>query len=240
MSEKALFLDIGNSRLKIWKGKNASVHSYPPSKKILKKWLRSANVTEVWISSVVRSWEKFCLDLCRKRKIICHRIKALDVPLVTACQKTVGVDRLLGILAASMNTKKDHLVVIDIGTALTVDFWSRKKGHHGGWILPGPETIGESLHGRTAELPCVIPRSLNMKSSVGTTTKQALKAGQSAFLRGLIKEVQAVSKQRFQSHYDLFITGGWSKSFHLNGARQSPWLVLQGLEWIKKLRTCKT
>ena len=55
-------------------------------------------------------------------------------------KERLGVDRVLNLIAASKKTEND-LIVIDAGTAITVDYLNSKKRHLGGLILPSKELI---------------------------------------------------------------------------------------------------
>ena len=57
-------------------------------------------------------------------------------------KERLGVDRVLNLIAASKKTEND-LIVIDAGTAITVDYLDSKKRHLGGLILPSKELINK-------------------------------------------------------------------------------------------------
>lgn len=57
-------------------------------------------------------------------------------------KERLGVDRVLNLIAASKKTEND-LIVIDAGTATTVDYLDSKKRHLGGLILPSKELINK-------------------------------------------------------------------------------------------------
>ena len=52
----------------------------------------------------------------------------------------LGVDRALNLVGASVKTNKD-IIVIDAGTATTIDYLDSRKNHIGGIILPSKELI---------------------------------------------------------------------------------------------------
>ena len=50
----------------------------------------------------------------------------------------LGVDRWLAILAAAFKLyPQKNVLIIDAGTATTVDLLAKSGVHQGGWILPG-------------------------------------------------------------------------------------------------------
>jgi len=56
----------------------------------------------------------------------------------------LGVDRALNLVGASYQTKND-LIVIDAGTATTIDYLDSTKKHIGGIILPGKKIIDNAF-----------------------------------------------------------------------------------------------
>ena len=81
-----------------------------------------------------------------------------DVPVpVQACvdrPEEVGSDRLLNVLAA-FRRKHIACLIVDLGTALTVDVCSKDGAYLGGVIAPGLEMSASALHDHTALLPRV-------------------------------------------------------------------------------------
>lgn len=63
----------------------------------------------------------------------------------------VGIDRLLCCLAA-FRMAEQACIVIDAGTAITVDFVDGEGGHHGGAIAPG---VGAMLTGLSSAAPAL-------------------------------------------------------------------------------------
>mgnify|MGYP001174986656 FL=1 len=59
--------------------------------------------------------------------------------------KRLGADRALNLVGASTKTKND-LIVIDAGTATTIDYLDSSKNHIGGIILPGKNLIDNIFH----------------------------------------------------------------------------------------------
>ncbi len=61
-----------------------------------------------------------------------------------------GVDRFLGLLAAR---GLGDVLVVGVGTALTIDLLDADGRHHGGLISASPTTMREALHARARQLP---------------------------------------------------------------------------------------
>lgn len=57
----------------------------------------------------------------------------------------LGIDRWLALLAAAQHYPNKNVLIIDAGTATTVDFLAKDGQHQGGWILAGIDTLRASL-----------------------------------------------------------------------------------------------
>ena len=68
--------------------------------------------------------------------------------------RDVGADRLANAVAAK-EVLGCPVIVVDFGTATTLDVVSRDGAYLGGAILPGPEMSAEALYANTARLPRV-------------------------------------------------------------------------------------
>lgn len=86
----------------------------------------------------------------------------------------VGADRIANAVGA-LALVRPPIVVVDFGTATTLDAIDQEGTYIGGAILPGPETLMDSLTTKTAKLPKVelkIPTKV-----IGGTTAQSLQSG---------------------------------------------------------------
>jgi type III pantothenate kinase len=62
----------------------------------------------------------------------------------------LGVDRWISLLAAHQQFPHVNVCIVAIGTAITVDVLAANGLHGGGWIIPGPRLMVDSLLHRTA------------------------------------------------------------------------------------------
>ncbi len=86
----------------------------------------------------------------------------------------LGADRLLN-AAAGVEKYGAPLVIVDLGTAITLDVISADGAYIGGTIAPGMELGMESLFSRTAKLP-----QISLKSPghyIGGDTTEAIQSG---------------------------------------------------------------
>ena len=94
-----------------------------------------------------------CL-LSKSSRQTVRRVTVADVPLSTNVEQpnAVGIDRILGALAATKRFDPP-VVVVDAGSAITVDFVNAESVFCGGAILPGLRLQTMSLASGTDALP---------------------------------------------------------------------------------------
>lgn len=138
---------------------------------------------------------------------------------------TLGIDRWLGVVAAWREFQAS-LLVVSVGTAITLDAVAATGNHLGGYIVPGINLQMQALHQGTAR---VRPQDQLSESPVwGTSTTSAVN-------NGLVKMVAAFvdhASRDLDAEHVVFTGGGGDYFF-----RQSkhackvlrPALVLDGL-----------
>jgi type III pantothenate kinase len=156
----------------------------------------------------------------------------------------LGADRWAGLIAARTLSSGNSLVV-NSGTASTIDFLSANGMHHGGWIIPGLGLMQSSLESNTARLP-VTPAAQQV-DGFGLTTAAAITKGCLAAQIGTIHGALQLAKDLHQPIDRIWIDGGNAKHIEAE-LKQSPLargiftesihgLVLRGLwSWIRKQR----
>ena len=104
-----------------------------------------------------------------------------DVPLEVALARPdrVGIDRLLAAVAANrMREPSREVIIVDLGSAITVDVVTAEGQFVGGAILPGLAMGAQALHEQTDALPLVSPAvSDRLPPALGTDTESAIRAG---------------------------------------------------------------
>ena len=131
-----------------------------------------------------------------------HRQLPLRIDLENP--ETVGIDRLLNAVAANARRPEgSSVIVVDAGTAVTVDFVNEKGVFRGGAILPGLRLMARSLHEYTALLPLVEPIP-PLPDWPGLSTVAAIEAGVFwAVAGGILALIN-----RGPTHPLVFLTGG--------------------------------
>jgi len=121
----------------------------------------------------------------------------------------VGADRLANAYAAW----KLHglpAIIVDIGTALTIDCLSRDAEYLGGVIAPGIGISLDALHDRTALLPRVkleaTPRVLG--TSTVTSIQSGITHGHAQMIASLVSALR--DELRFGPDAKVVITGGYT------------------------------
>ena len=146
--------------------------------------------------------------------------------------ESLGFDRRCCLLAAATDFPGQDSIVIDMGTAITIDLLA--GGHfRGGRILPGIAMSLRGLHEGTALLPEV---ALNIPAEMlGNDTSSAIQAGVihlfADALRGAITDYRQYSPQA-----QILITGGDAESWQsgIVGSLHRPHLLLRGFYlWIR-------
>ena len=118
----------------------------------------------------------------------------------------VGQDRLVN-AAAGFFLYGGPLIIVDLGTAITVDLISKKGDYLGGIISPGIDISLQTLHKRTALLPLVElspPRELLGRDTV-QSIKSGIVIGYSALVDGLVTRL----KEQYAKNAQVIATGGY-------------------------------
>jgi type III pantothenate kinase len=107
--------------------------------------------------------------------------------------RTLGVDRMCA-AAAAFHQLQDACVIVDFGSAVTVDLVDEEGTYQGGAILPGVNMQLRALHEFTAALPEVEPGT--PEHATGRNTIQAMQLGVG---EGIIGAVQRLVERYAES-----------------------------------------
>ncbi|HEX4612399.1 MAG TPA: type III pantothenate kinase [Urbifossiella sp.] len=127
----------------------------------------------------------------------------------------VGIDRLLNAVAARAFYEGEAfdpgtpVVVIDIGSAMTMDVLHQGGVFRGGAILPGPWMMARALHEFTAKLPQVDPWTPGPAPAPGRNTTQAIQSGiQAAVLGAAVAFIREINGHPDAPKPAAVVTGG--------------------------------
>lgn len=169
---------------------------------------------------------------CKVRVIDDYRVLPIDVRVDQPEQ--VGVDRLLNAIA--IKQRATPAIVVDAGSAITVDLIDRAGAFRGGAILPGFRLMARSLNDYTAKLPLVDNFPAMEAPAPGLNTIAAITAGiTSAIQAGIDRLVQRLSSGTDTPR--VFITGGDAHLLHGLQSRPEvldPFLTLEGLRIVSR------
>jgi len=218
-----LAVDIGNTNISIgcFAGKKLISHFCVDNKSLINQKAtlpikspflnESKNILVASVNPDIESAFYKSLGEKHKKKIlkIGREIK-LRIPILVENPQIVGIDRLLNALAAYRRTKSST-IIIDFGTAITIDIVSKGGEFLGGLILPGIRTSAYALNKQTALLPEVdIKRPAKI---IGKNVEDAIKAG---IYFGTVGSVIHIIKELRRIYGDLkytIATGGDAKTF---------------------------
>ena len=212
-----LAIDIGNSQinLALFREENLVKADFFPKddwKKFpFKKFIGKKEVNKIFLASVVPSLTKRIALFCQKNLSVKPRVITAEdcgIPIRIKNPKEVGVDRVLNALAAS-SIYHQPTIIVDTGTATTIDLVSGKGAYLGGIILPGLGISAEALAKKTALLPEVKikkPQSLLGKDTI-SAIQSGIIYGSAESISGLIKGI----KKEYKKNLLVVGTGGWIK-----------------------------
>ena len=144
----------------------------------------------------------------------------LPLEVRTESPERVGVDRLLNAVAANSWLRRGPkgrqprpAVIVDAGTAVTVDFVSPDGAFEGGAIFPGRRLMAAALHDYTALLPLVVgaescppPFGKNTIAAIEAGIHHAVAGGINQLIRG--QRGALCPEVKHSARFVVFLTGG--------------------------------
>ena len=211
-----LLIDIGNTRTKwaVWQGDSELEQGVVESFSI------------DWVETLKRRYSLRYGLVCSTRgdaESVCNLLqksglKALvfdadcPVPIKNGylTPRSLGRDRLAAAVGAATLYPDREVVVIDLGTALTIDHLTADGCFSGGVISPGLEMRFRALHTHTAALPLVEPT--DTEGVVGRTTEEAIALG---VMNSVAFEIEGYLARFAKKNGDFIpiLTGGAAKYF---------------------------
>ena len=137
-----LFVDIGHSAIK-WRMADSAVATQSIEDFSVDS-LPACSV--VWLSHVAH-YE--CVEAIKKKfpslVVIRTPVEYKTLSVAYPIPSELGVDRFLAMLGAQMRHPSKNLLIIDIGSALTIDVVAETGKHQGGLIMPGLSALRSSF-----------------------------------------------------------------------------------------------
>lgn len=239
-----LTIDLGNSAIKsgLFCGDQLLSVTSAPSIELLSvqlaSWSAQHSIDRIGLSSVVPEHSRILVSEIQKFTdsaiLTIDSHVTLPLKLNYAPAKTLGADRIAAACAAWYPGGDPH-IVIDAGTAITIDAVSSEGTFLGGVILPGPTLGNRALATYTAKLPDVT--LTRPDGAIGNSTIEALQYG---LMYGMIDGVSGMIK-RIKNAIGgtpvITLTGGWSNLLadHIPEVAVRKNLVLHGIRLIMEL-----
>ncbi|MFN0019767.1 MAG: type III pantothenate kinase [Pirellulaceae bacterium] len=228
-----LAVDIGNSSTKLgWFGDMTKGSGELPVPSLVRDCATAQPLPEtvvkelpaegvVWrVASVHREAEKLLENWVRANrpqddfKILTYRDLPLEVRLEFPAR--VGLDRLAAAVAAKFLASGGRqppdispTIVVDAGTAITVDLVSADGAFEGGVILPGFRLTAQALAAGTNQLPLASFTGQDQPPPVvGKNTDGAIRSGLFWGAVGAVREVIERMSAGLSDQPHIFVTGG--------------------------------
>jgi len=141
----------------------------------------------------------------------------------------LGVDRWLAIVEAWH--REGASMVIDCGSAITLDTVDAQGMHQGGYIVPGLRMLEASLTGGTGSVR--VEAGVTRTMAPGRSTTECVQNGVLRMSVAFITDAMVALQQGLQDTCSIFITGGDANTlrpFLPATITHAPELVLDGLE----------
>ncbi len=182
----------------------------------LERWIEEQAVdpsTVWWLGSVNRP---LCGRLREALKSLgmtqCRELEQHSMPIEVRVEtpRRAGIDRLAAAAAANaVRQREQPVIVVDHGTAITVDLVAADGAFEGGAILPGVEMAARALQEQTDALPRSPRQLLNDPPPVlGRSTMAAIESGLFWGAMGGVGEIVAHLSRSLSVSPELLLTGG--------------------------------
>ncbi len=249
--QHSLCLDAGNSRVKIalFSGKDlidqlamptiTAINDPGEMTRLINSMLGDFQVDVAGVCSVVPTVVKTMKDALSdsgiERIVEFEMDESIPFEVRYLNPGSLGRDRIAAVLGAydrfvSRGKKPKSFVVVDAGSALTVEVVDKKGDYLGGIITAGPELVKRSLSINTAQLPDIDIDEL--PPLIGRDTHGCILSG---VTHGFVRQVEGLLKQiekELGYKLKIFLTGGWSELLATEldlEKRRFPNLVLEGI-----------
>ena len=245
-----LLVDLGNSRLKWASHQNGQLCSVGCLKydeenlatSISAAWSSLPAPGKIYVSSDVDSRLTAVLSQWVEKQwatvahIITPKDHAYGVKNAYQDPLQLGTDRWAALVAVRNNIK-GAAIIIDCGTAITIDVMNAKGEHLGGMIIPGIQMMQQSLFKGTHKINRTDEKNEPVLTALGKNTREGVRSGIHTAVIAFINETisratrQTMPQTKTEKMTNV-ITGGDADvilPFLDNSVIHKPTLVLEGL-----------
>ncbi len=233
-----LIIDIGNNSAKLFlfSGEQIILHTRSTGNFMeqLAAWNSCYDIEKAIVSTVVD------IPAEQKKEIESHGYPVLwfnsttPVPIGIKYRTphTLGSDRVAAAVGAEGQVHGRNLIIIDAGSAITIDIVDKEGNFIGGNIAPGINMRLKALHTFTGRLPLV--NTDGEVPAFGHDTETAIRSG---VIRGVCHEIDGYINEFMEKNSDVFVflTGGDEKTLKNNIKNRifaDKFLVAKGLNRI--------
>ncbi len=211
-----LLIDIGNSRAKYvadHQGQLSAVNTIKIEAilTLLDASLHNDGLQQLLLVSVSNSniaevIEQWCADKQVAFKQLHSEKSAFGISNGYRSYQQMGADRWLAIVGAELLFPEQDILIVDSGTATTVDVLTGDKHHQGGWIIPGVKLMMTALFENTER---VNGTTNNIDAlAFGLNTNDNVNFGCWAATCGAIEGAMQLAKQNQHAISKVICTGG--------------------------------
>lgn len=198
-----LLLDVGNSRIKAVSYNNGQ---FSVIDTVNADTLKDQLWLGVYVASVAAEEDVSVLQVQLGLSHVpwyCLKSEATAFSVTNSYQtpEKLGVDRWLAILGAATLFANTELLIVDAGTALTIDWLNATQQHEGGWIVPGLRLQKKALLANTARV--LIQQGTESLLVPGMDTDSCVENGALAAICGTIRLAWQLKPAKY-----LLLTGG--------------------------------
>ncbi len=171
------------------------------------------------------------LNQLKQYNLLSYKSK-LPIQLNYMTPQTLGADRIASAVAASHYYAGRNVLIVDLGTCLTIDFIDQSAVFQGGLIAPGVDMRLKSMHEYTAALPLV--ENNDKVTFPGKSTAESLQVGA---YQSVMQEIKGYINLLSEQYKDLIVVDCSGTRLHFDKEDNyqifaHPKFVLQGLNVI--------
>lgn len=225
MTQPLLAVDIGNSTVKIGRFDSLPERGLPQPVALFQYGTQEAPPAALldWLPTPPCQWRIASVHRDGRWRLVYwldrHRpgdqvevLSHADFPISIQVDypERVGLDRLAAAVAANILREPDRgAIVVDAGSAITVDLVDEAGAFQGGAILPGFKMSAEALFGAADLLPLALLEPLEEPPpAVGKNTDAAIRSGLFWGAVGAVRELTSSICREQKRKPQIFVTGG--------------------------------
>ncbi len=154
------------------------------------------------------SVREHCLKLAIELELASTSANSCGITNAYEIPEDLGADRFVGLIAAHHTFPADPVIVIDAGTAVTIDAIDNKGQHLGGLIIPGLQLWSDTLIKNTQLQHIPVEQGLDV---FATSTRKGIDNGSLIGLAGAILHVCQSMEQKLKQPVRRILCGGDSR-----------------------------